>query len=318
MRGPAEDAPRPDSRLRPRRRRRAGHRRDHAADLRPRADGVGVRHLRDLHRRHRHGHRASSTRAWAPRPSGRSTTTATSSSPTRRSVITTAFVTSTAISTVVAAAIVRRPRAARATGSIDGEPDATVVAIAAVTLPLLAVGQHDARGPAPDPAALALHRRRRMIATLVGSGARHRGRDRARRRRPGDPAAASASAGGARRRLRHRQSRARTCTGTSTVTGCATMLRFGLPLLPGPRGAVVDRVRRPAAAGPASRTSTRSGLYAIGARFAAPVLLLMAAFVTAYHPFLLSCASISRRWSASCAVASPRCWPSACWAPGCR
>ena len=63
------------------------------------------------------------------------------------------------------------------------------------------------------------------------------------------------------------------------------MLRFGLPLIPGLIGlwatAYADRLLLANI-----EDLDAVGLYAIAARFAAPVTLLLTAFVTAYHPFL--------------------------------
>ncbi len=65
------------------------------------------------------------------------------------------------------------------------------------------------------------------------------------------------------------------------------MLRFGLPLLPGLLAlwstAYVDRLLLAR-----MEDLDAVGFYAIGARIAAPVLLLLGAFITAYHPYLLS------------------------------
>jgi O-antigen/teichoic acid export membrane protein len=65
------------------------------------------------------------------------------------------------------------------------------------------------------------------------------------------------------------------------------MLRYGVPLIPGMAAllatAYADRVILADMKG-----LDAVGLYAIAARFAAPVVLAMTAFVTAYSPFLLS------------------------------
>ena len=65
------------------------------------------------------------------------------------------------------------------------------------------------------------------------------------------------------------------------------MLRYGVPLIPGMAAlwatAYADRVLLAHIDG-----FDAVGLYGIAARFAAPVVLLMTAFVTAYYPFLLS------------------------------
>ncbi len=68
------------------------------------------------------------------------------------------------------------------------------------------------------------------------------------------------------------------------------MLRFGLPLIPGLVAlwatAYADRLLLADI-----EDLDAVGLYAIAARFAAPIMLLLTAFVTAYHPFLLRCGS---------------------------
>ena len=96
------------------------------------------------------------------------------------------------------------------------------------------------------------------------------------------------------------------------------MLRYGLPLIPGLVAlwatAYADRLLLANI-----EDLDAVGLYAIAARFAAPVMLLLIGVRHRLPPVpAVPAARRARRWSASCAGAWPRWSPSRCWLPGCR
>ena len=97
-----------------------------------------------------------------------------------------------------------------------------------------------------------------------------------------------------------------------------TMLRYGLPLIPGLVAlwatAYADRLLL------ANLEDLEAvGLYAIASRFAAPIVLLLTAFVTAYQPFLLALRVedpvLESELRGRIAIARR---PSPCWGPACR
>ena len=201
----------------------------------------------------------------------------------RRSVIATAFLTSIAFAAVLAAIMVRL-REPIANWLNEGEIDGELVALAALSLPLLAVANLTR-----EVMRLSLQPWRyltsSLIATVAGAVL-------------GVLAVTAFDAG-----IEGILVSVVVATGLASVYGVwvartylrghydlarlGVMLRYGLPLVPGLIAlwatAYADRVIL------AALTSLDEvGLYAIASRFAAPALLLMTAFVTAYHPFLLS------------------------------
>lgn len=201
----------------------------------------------------------------------------------RRAVITTAFVTSTACSALAGAAIYggREPLAE---WLFEGQPDPDVVALAALTLPLLAVANMTR-----EVLRLSLQPWRYLTSSLLATiGGAVLG-----------VLAVTALDAGVKGVL------AATVVGTavSAVYGVwvartylrghydwaklRVMLRYGLPLIPGLVAlwatAYADRLLLANIEG-----LDEVGLYAIASRFAAPVVLLLTAFVTAYQPFLLA------------------------------
>jgi O-antigen/teichoic acid export membrane protein len=201
----------------------------------------------------------------------------------RRAVITTAFVTSTGVSALAAAAIYSA-RDPLANWLFEGQPDPSLVALAALTLPLLAVANMTR-----EVMRLTLQPWRyvasSLIATIGGAGisvyavtsldAGVKGILTA--TLIGTAAAAVYGVGVARTYLR----------GHYDWAKLRTMLRYGLPLIPGLVAlwatAYADRLLL------ANLENLEAvGLYAIASRFAAPIVLLLTAFVTAYQPFLLA------------------------------
>ena len=201
----------------------------------------------------------------------------------RSSVITTAFLTSTAISAVVAAAIclARGPLSHRL---FESGSDATLVVLLAVTLPLLAVANMTR-----EVMRLSLQPWKYLTSTFIATiGGALLGVVAVTTLDTGVTGILVALA---------------IFTGLSALYGVIVvrtflhghydtarlrlMLRYGVPLIPGMAAlwatAYADRVLLADIKGLGT-----VGLYAIASRFAAPVLLVMTAFVTAYHPFLLS------------------------------
>jgi O-antigen/teichoic acid export membrane protein len=201
----------------------------------------------------------------------------------RSSVISTAFFTSTAFSFVIAAIILlaRKPISQRL---FDTQPNAKLVVLLAVSLPLLA-----AANMTREVMRLSLQPWRYLTSTFISTvgGALlgvlavttlDTGVN-------GIIASIVIVAGVAalygvvviRTLLR----------GRYDVAGLRRMLRYGVPLIPGMAAlwatAYADRVLLDNIKG-----LDTVGLYGIAARFAAPVLLVMTAFVTAYYPFLFS------------------------------
>jgi O-antigen/teichoic acid export membrane protein len=201
----------------------------------------------------------------------------------RSSVITTAFYTSTAISVVVAAIIClgRGPLAHRL---FEGSSDTKLVVLMGVILPLLAVANMTR-----EVLRLSLQPWRYLTSTFITTlGGALLG-----------VLAVTALDDGVAGIL----TAIAIATGLSAIYGVIVvraflrgrydtaklrrMLRYGVPLIPGMAAlwatAYADRVLLADIKGFAS-----VGLYAIASRFAAPVVLAMTAFVTAYMPFLLS------------------------------
>ena len=201
----------------------------------------------------------------------------------RRSVITTAFLTSTAISAAIAAIIclARVPISERL---FSGASDTKLVVLMALTLPLLAVANMTR-----EVMRLSLQPWRYLISTFITAiGGAILGVLAVTRLDAGVTGILSALA---------------IVTGLSALYGVVIvrsflhghydrarlrrMLRYGVPLIPGMAAlwatAYADRVLLDRIDG-----LDAVGLYAIASRFAAPVVLAMTAFVTAYYPFLLS------------------------------
>ena len=211
----------------------------------------------------------------------------------------------------------RRARRRSRSGCSRAGPTPTVVAIAALTLPLLAVANMTREvmrltlqpwryidvEPCWRP------RRQRCSASLAVTAldARRRGRAGGHLRRPAP-----------RRRLRRRGSRARTCTGATTWRRLRDDAALRPAADPGPARRCGRRRTPTGCCWPASRTSTRSA--STPSARASP---RRRAAADGVHHRLPPVPAVPARGrpggrSASCAGAWRRCWPLRCCSRGCR
>jgi O-antigen/teichoic acid export membrane protein len=201
----------------------------------------------------------------------------------RRSVVTTAFLTTVAISALLALVILalREPVGA---WLAEGDADATVVALAALSLPLLVIGNLTR-----EVLRLTLQPWRYLTSTLLATiGGSLLAVIAVTAFDAGVEGILVGVVAGTSLAMVYGIVVTRTfLRGHYDRHRLAVMLRYGLPLVPALAGlwatAYADRLLL---AGIEDLDAV--GVYAIAARFAAPVMLVMTAFVTAYHPFLLS------------------------------